>query len=227
MKAPPVLSRAVCALLVAAFAVPACKTIDAYTREEKTSNTTTGAAIGAAVGAVLGIATSKDKKDRKRNAVIGAGIGALAGGAVGNYMDRQEAELRKKLEKSGVSVTRDGDNLVLNMPGNITFDTGKASLKPEFGEVLDGVALVLAEYEKTMIEVAGHTDSRGSEAMNQNLSEQRARAVADALVARNVQQVRIDAVGFGETDPVADNGTAAGRQQNRRVELTLLPVVAE
>ena len=212
---------AVCTML----AVPGCKTIDAYTGEEKTSSATKGAAIGAAVGAVLGIATSKDKKDRKRNALIGAGLGALAGGAVGNYMDRQEEELRKELAETGVSVTREGDNLILNMPGNITFDTGKATLKPDFQKALDGVALVLAKYEKTMIEVAGHTDSRGSEEFNQKLSEQRAESVATALTQRNVDNLRLDPVGYGESNPIADNSSQAGRQTNRRVELTLLPLV--
>ena len=218
-------TRLACVLLAAALAAPACKTIDAYTGEEKTSNTTTGAAIGAAVGAMLGIATSKDKKDRKERALIGAGIGALAGGAVGNYMDRQEAELREQLEATGVSVTRDGDNLILNMPGNITFDTGQANLKSEFNSALDGVGIVLAKYEKTMIEVAGHTDSRGSDRYNRDLSERRANAVANALGQRGVQGVRMDPVGYGESSPIADNGTAVGRQQNRRVELTLLPLV--
>jgi outer membrane protein OmpA-like peptidoglycan-associated protein len=219
-----VLLRGVVIVACTMLAVPACKTIDAYTGEEKTSNATTGAAIGAAVGAVLGIATSDDKKDRKRNALIGAGVGALAGGAVGHYMDKQEEELRQELAETGVSVTRDGDNLILNMPGNITFDTGKANLKPDFEKALDGVAMVLTKYEKTMIEVAGHTDSRGSDDYNQKLSEQRAESVANALSAREVEPLRLDAVGYGETNPIAVNNNKAGREQNRRVELTLLPL---
>ena len=219
------LLRGVAITVCTMLAVPACKTIDAYTGEEKTSSATKGAAIGAAVGAVLGIATSSDKKDRKRNALIGAGLGALAGGAVGNYMDEQEAELREQLAETGVSVMREGDNLILNMPGNITFDTGKATLKPDFEKALDGVALVLAKYEKTMIEVAGHTDSRGSEEFNQELSEQRAESVASALTQRDVDSLRLDPIGYGESDPIADNGTSNGRQKNRRVELTLLPLV--
>jgi outer membrane protein OmpA-like peptidoglycan-associated protein len=219
-----VLLRGVVIVACTMLAVPACKTIDAYTGEEKTSNATTGAAIGAAVGAVLGIATSDDKKDRKRNALIGAGVGALPGGAVGHYMDKQEEELRQELAETGVSVTRDGDNLILNMPGNITFDTGKANLKPDFEKALDGVAMVLTKYEKTMIEVAGHTDSRGSDDYNQKLSEQRAESVANALSAREVEPLRLDAVGYGETNPIAVNNNKAGREQNRRVELTLLPL---
>ena len=208
---------AACTLLAA----PGCTTFDAFTGEEKTSNATTGAAAGAMVGAAVGIATSDSKKDRKKNALIGAGLGALAGGAVGHYMDVQEEELRKELAETGVSVTREGDNLVLNMPGNITFDTGKASLKPDFEKALDGVAMVLSKYEKTMIEVAGHTDSRGSNEYNQQLSERRARSVVSHLVGRGVDLARITAMGYGESHPVDTNDTAAGRSRNRRVDLLL------
>ncbi|PUB83795.1 MAG: cell envelope biogenesis protein OmpA [gamma proteobacterium symbiont of Ctena orbiculata] len=201
----------------------ACTTVDPYTREEKTSKATTGAMIGAVAGAVLGIATSKDKKKRKERALKGAGIGAIAGGGVGYYMDVQEAKLRQRLENTGVSVTRDGDNIILNLPGNITFEVDKSDVKPNFLEILGSVALVLQEYKSTMIEVAGHTDSTGSESHNQMLSQQRAQSVSNALVENGVEGVRIDTVGFGETRPTASNKTAAGRQQNRRVELTLLP----
>ncbi|MES9849192.1 MAG: OmpA family protein, partial [Candidatus Thiodiazotropha sp.] len=183
----------------------------------------TGAMIGAVAGAVLGIATSKDKKKRKERALKGAGIGAIAGGGVGYYMDVQEAKLRQRLENTGVSVTRDGDNIILNLPGNITFEVDKSDVKPNFLEILGSVALVLQEYKSTMIEVAGHTDSTGSESHNQMLSQQRAQSVSNALVENGVEGVRIDTVGFGETRPTASNKTAAGRQQNRRVELTLLP----
>jgi len=216
---------AIASLVASAIALQACTTIDPYTREEKTSNATTGAAIGAAVGAVLGIATSKDKKDRKERALKGAGIGAIAGGGVGYYMDVQEAKLRQQLENTGVSVTRDGDNIILNMPGNITFEVNKSDVKPNFVEVLGSVALVLKEYKSTMIEVAGHTDSTGSDSYNQMLSQQRAQAVTNVLIQDGVQPVRIDTVGYGESRPIANNSTAAGREQNRRVELTLLPYV--
>lgn len=201
----------------------ACTTVDPYTREEKTSKATTGAMIGAVAGAVLGIATSKDKKKRKERALKGAGIGAIAGGGVGYYMDVQEAKLRQRLENTGVSVSRDGDNIILNLPSNITFEVDKSDVKPNFLEILGSVALVLQEYKSTMIEVAGHTDSTGSESHNQMLSQQRAQSVSNALVENGVEGVRIDTVGFGETRPTASNKTAAGRQQNRRVELTLLP----
>jgi outer membrane protein OmpA-like peptidoglycan-associated protein len=216
---------ALASLVASAIALQACTTIDPYTREEKTSNATKGAAIGAAVGAVLGIATSKDKKDRKERALKGAGIGAIAGGGVGYYMDVQEAKLRQQLENTGVSVTRDGENIILNMPSNITFEVNKSDVKPNFAEVLNSVSLVLKEYKSTMIEVAGHTDSTGSESYNQMLSQQRAHSVSNILIRDGVEAVRIDSVGYGESRPVANNGTPSGRQLNRRVELTLLPYV--
>ncbi len=215
----------ICCLVAATIGLQACTTVDPYTREEKTSNATKGAAIGAAVGAVLGIATSGDKKKRKERALKGAGIGALAGGGVGYYMDVQEAKLRQQLENTGVSVTRNGNNIILNMPSNITFAVDRADVKPDFVDTLRSVALVLKEYKSTMIEVAGHTDSTGSAAYNQGLSQRRAQAVSNVLIASGVQSVRIDSVGYGESYPIASNATAAGRQQNRRAELTLLPYV--
>ena len=213
------LSTAIAALIT----LQACTTVDPYTREEQTSKAAIGAAIGAAAGAVLGIATSDDKKERKERALKGAGIGAVAGGGVGYYMDVQEAKLRQSLENTGVSVTRNGENIILNMPGNITFEVDKSNLRPDFVEVLHSVSLVLKEYKSTMIEVAGHTDSSGSDSYNQMLSQQRAQSVSNVLASDGVQPVRIDTVGYGETRPVASNSTPEGRQQNRRVELTLLP----
>lgn len=213
------------ALVATAITVQACTTIDPYTKEEKTANATKGAAIGAAVGAVLGIVTSKDKRKRKERALKGAGIGAIAGGGVGYYMDVQEAKLRQQLENTGVSVTRSGNHIILNMPGNITFEVNKSNVKPNFVEILQSVTLVLKEYKSTMIEVAGHTDSTGSDSYNQLLSQQRAQSVSNILMSNGVQPVRIDTVGYGESRPVASNSTPAGRQQNRRVELTLLPYV--
>ncbi|WP_260293473.1 OmpA family protein [Sedimenticola hydrogenitrophicus] len=214
-----------CGLIVSALLLQACTTVDPYTREEKTSSATKGAAIGAAVGAVLGIATSGDKKKRTERALKGAGIGAIAGGGVGYYMDVQEAKLRQQLEHTGVSVTRNGDNIILNMPANITFAVDRAEVNHNFVDTLGSVALVLKEYKSTMIEVAGHTDSTGSDTYNQRLSQQRAQAVSGVLIANGVESIRIDSVGYGESRPVASNGTATGRQQNRRAELTLLPYV--
>jgi outer membrane protein OmpA-like peptidoglycan-associated protein len=204
--------------------VTGCTTLDPYTGEERLARATTGAGIGAAAGAILGSVTSS--RNRTQRAMIGAGIGALAGGAIGNYMDQQENELRRELEGTGVSVTRVGDNLVLNMPGNITFDVDRTEVRPEFHRVLDSVVLVLNKYEKTGIEVAGHTDSTGRAEYNMQLSEQRAQSVAHQLITRGVQQVRVATIGMGQQQPIASNDTAAGRAQNRRVELTLFPITA-
>ena len=209
-----------------AVALAGCTTLDPYSREEKTSNATRNAAIGAAVGAVIGLISGDDAVERRQRALIGAGVGALAGGAVGYYMDRQEAELRAQLESTGVSVTRRGDNITLNMPGNITFATDSSDLNPAFFEVLGSVSTVLDKYEQTIIEVAGHTDSDGSVEYNQALSERRAGSVASYLTSRGIMGERIITVGQGELRPVADNSTASGKQQNRRVELTLVPLTS-
>jgi outer membrane protein OmpA-like peptidoglycan-associated protein len=201
-----------------------CQTLDPYTQESKTSNATKGAAIGAAAGAVAGLMSGDDAVERRQHALILAGVGALAGGAVGHYMDRQEAELRAELQGSGVSVTRIGDNITLNMPGNVTFATASSDLSPEFFDVLSSVTKVLEEYEKTVVEVAGHTDSTGSDSYNQGLSERRAGSVAQYLRSQGVDGQRLMTVGMGEGHPIADNGTDSGRQANRRVEITMVPV---
>jgi outer membrane protein OmpA-like peptidoglycan-associated protein len=202
----------------------ACTTLDPYTREERPARAQRQAVIGAAAGAVAGLITGDSSMERKKRALVGAGLGALAGAGVGTYMDRQEAKLRAELERTGVSVTRIGDNITLNMPGNITFATNSADLNANFFEVLNSVSLVVNEYNQTVIEVAGHTDSTGSTEYNQQLSERRAGAVAAYLGTRSVLQDRIITVGMGEERPVASNDTDTGRQQNRRVELTLVPL---
>lgn len=215
------------AVLAAAVLLAAgCQTTDPYTGEAKTTSATKGAAIGAGAGAVLGILTGDDSKDRRKRALIGAGVGALAGGAVGTYMDRQETRLREQLQGTGVSVTRVGDEIVLNMPGNITFQTNSSDLNPQFFAVLDSVGTVLKEYDKTVVEVVGHTDSTGAADYNQALSERRAATVASYLNTRGISTQRILAFGRGLTQPVADNSTAAGRALNRRVELTLSPITS-
>jgi outer membrane protein OmpA-like peptidoglycan-associated protein len=214
------------AALTAAVLLAGCATTDPYTGEKKTSNTAKGAGIGALAGAALGAITGDNSKERRERALVGAGVGALAGGAVGNYMDRQEAKLRAQLRGTGVSVTRTGDTIVLNMPGNVTFQTGSADLNSRFFGVLDSVALVVKEFDKTLVDVAGHTDSVGGDQSNLTLSQRRASTVANYLEGRGVVQQRIVSTGFGETRPVASNATDEGRQQNRRVELTLTPIAA-
>jgi outer membrane protein OmpA-like peptidoglycan-associated protein len=212
---------ALLAATVATF-VAGCYTMDPYTGDRKVSDTTKGAGFGALAGAAVGALAGGH--DRAKAALIGAGVGALAGGAVGNYMDRQEAKLREQLKGTGVSVTRNGDNINLVMPGNITFATGSADLNPGFFGVLDSVSLVLKEYNKTIIDVTGHTDSTGSAQKNQVLSEQRANTVAQYLRTKGVMDKRIAASGYGSARPVAGNDTPDGRQRNRRVELTLTPL---
>jgi len=199
-----------------------CSTINPYTGESQTSNAAKGAAIGAGVGIVAGLLTGGNDV---RNAAVGAGIGALTGGGVGYYMDVQEAKLRQKLQGTGVSVVRNGDNITLNMPGNITFASNSADLNARFFTVLDGVDMVLKEYDKTIIEVAGHTDSTGSAALNQSLSERRAQAVAAYLSSKGLPSKRLLTVGAGPSHPIASNASAEGRAQNRRVELTIVPNV--
>lgn len=203
------------------LAATACTTVNPYTRETQTSKVVKGAGIGAAAGAVAGLLTKGDKLE---NALIGAGVGALAGGGVGYYMDVQEAKLRQRLEGTGVSVTRVGDNITLNMPGNVTFALNSADLNAQFFNVLDGVALVLKEYNKTVVEVAGHTDSTGSDAYNLQLSQRRAQAVASYLVSQGIKSERLITVGAGKAHPIASNATEEGRAANRRVELTIVPV---
>ncbi len=216
----PITVKPLLALLLAA-ALAACATTDPYTGEERTSRAGSGAAIGAAAGAVIGAISGGDRLER---AAIGAGIGALSGAAVGAYMDRQEAALREQLRGTGVSVTRRADQIILNMPGNVTFDVDSASLRPEFFDVLDSVALVVEEYDQTVLVVDGHTDSSGPNSYNQRLSESRAETVAEYLINRGIRPVRIEASGYGEEYPVASNGSREGRRQNRRVELTLIPI---
>jgi len=219
-----VLRRAAVLVCGASLLASACTTIDPYTREERAARAQRQAWIGAAAGAAAGLMTGDSSMERKKRALVGAGLGALAGAAVGSYMDRQEARLRQELERTGVSVTRIGDNITLNMPGNITFATDSADLNAGFYDVLSSVALVLNEFEQTVIEVAGHTDSTGSDEYNQRLSERRAASVAAYLRTRGVLADRIIEVGMGEARPIASNDTPEGRQQNRRVELTLVPL---
>jgi outer membrane protein OmpA-like peptidoglycan-associated protein len=215
------MKKTVLVALAATLAVTACTTTDPYTGEQKVSNTAGGAALGALAGAGVGLLAGGDDR---RNALIGAGIGALAGGAIGNVMDRNEAELRAQLQGTGVSVTRVGDRIVLNMPSDITFATDQDSVKPQFYPVLNSVGLVLKKFNQTIVDVYGYTDSTGDDTYNYNLSQRRALAVADYLSGQGVDSRRFAVTGFGETRPVADNGSPSGRAQNRRVEIQLSPL---
>lgn len=201
----------------------ACATTNPYTEERQASKLAIGAGIGAVSGAMIGLVTA-DSKNRQRNALIGAGVGALAGGSIGYYMDRQEAKLRQRLRDSGVSVTRAGNQIILNMPGNITFATNASDINSGFYEVLNSVAIVLNEYGKTTIDVIGHTDSVGAASYNQTLSEERARSVAEYLVSQKVLPARLLVAGRGEEQPIASNDTPEGRAKNRRVNLQINPL---
>lgn len=193
-------------------------------QQQGMSKTSKGAIIGALAGVAAGLLSGDDATERRQRALVGAGVGGLAGAAIGNYQDRQERALREQMAGTGVEVVRQGNNITLNMPSGITFDFDKSNLKPEFYPVLDNVARTLQEYNQTVVEVAGHTDSVGSDAYNQKLSEQRANTVASHLMSRGLNRERFIVVGAGETRPIASNDTEAGRAQNRRVEITLVPI---
>jgi outer membrane protein OmpA-like peptidoglycan-associated protein len=208
-------------LASASLLLSACESLKSAATNPDTQNTRRGAAIGAGVGAVAGLLTGGDKLER---ALIGAAVGGLAGGAIGNYQDRQERKLREELANSGVDVVRQGQNITLDIPGGLTFAVDSAQINAGLRPALDRVAATLVEYDQTLIEVAGHTDSTGTDSYNQSLSERRASSVAAYLSSRGVPMRRMVTVGAGELHPIASNDTDAGREQNRRVEVTIVPV---
>jgi outer membrane protein OmpA-like peptidoglycan-associated protein len=184
------------------------------------TNAEKGAAIGAISGAILGKATSNHKNKR---AVFGAAIGAIAGAAIGDYMDKQEQAFRDELSGSGIDVVREGDNLRLIMPSNITFATGQSYITSGFHATLNDVAKVLVKFDKTFLSIEGHTDSSGAADFNQKLSEQRATSVKSYLMNQNIIAARLNTTGYGETQPVAANNTAQNKALNRRVEIQIVP----
>lgn len=206
-----------CAVALGSLLLAGC----ASTGNPDTAKTRSGAAIGAGIGAVIGLLSKGDKFD---NAVIGAAIGGLGGAAIGSYQDQQERKLRAQLADSGVEVQRVGNNITLDMPGGVTFATNSSDINSNFYPVLDKVAATLGEFNQTVIEVAGHTDSTGSRAYNMALSERRAGSVLNYLSSRGVARERMIAVGAGPDHPVDSNETPEGRAQNRRVEITIVPV---
>ena len=209
---------------IAALMAAACTTTDPYSSTPRRNNTGTGVIAGAIGGAVLGYLTNTNNSEEgRKNALIGAGIGALAGGAVGQYMDRQQRALEAELSGTGVGVARQGDNLILRMPADVTFATNSASLDPRFGPVLADVAAVLNRYDQSIVDVVGHTDSTGGDAINQPLSERRASSVAQQLVSNGVLPGRLYVQGVSSRYPVASNDTVEGRAQNRRVEILIRP----
>lgn len=207
--------------LSAAMLTSACVT-DPVTGERSISKAAIGGLGGAVGGYLLGDLVG-GRRDRTEK-IVGAGIGGLAGAGIGAYMDRQERELRQRTAGTDVQVIRRGDDLVLNMPSGITFAYDSANVQSQFQPTLDEVAQVLSQYNQTYIDVYGHTDSTGSDAYNQGLSERRASAVASYLGSRGVQQARIGTRGFGESQPIASNETEDGRAANRRVEIKIVPI---
>jgi outer membrane protein OmpA-like peptidoglycan-associated protein len=213
------------AAVAVSVALAGCASMEDFATNPEKEKTRTGTGIGAATGAVVGLLTAGNNPFK--SAMIGAAVGALAGGTAGHYMDKQESQLRKQMAGTGVDVVRKGDNITLDMPGNVTFAFDSSDLNPQFNAVLDKVAGTLKEYDKTVIEVAGHTDSTGDAGYNQKLSERRAGSVASYLSAQGVPRNRMVTVGAGENYPVASNDTEEGRAQNRRVEITIVPVTDE
>ncbi len=214
----PITGAAVAAALLA---TTACVTNPETGEREFQTRTAIGAVAGAVAGYLAGdlVGGRRDRTER----IVGAGIGTIAGAAVGQYMDRQERELRRQTEGTGVVIDRQGDELLLRMPAGITFAFNRSDVQPQFRPTLDQVAQTLAAYPQTLIDVYGHTDNVGSDAYNQTLSESRARSVADYLAARGVQPARMATQGYGETQPIAENAIEAGRAQNRRVEIRIVP----
>jgi outer membrane protein OmpA-like peptidoglycan-associated protein len=212
----------VAALAAAAVLLSGCEATDSFMHDPEKAKTRRGTGYGAAAGAVVGLLTAGSNPFK--SAMIGAAAGALVGGAVGNYMDKQEAKLRQQMAGTGVDVVRQGDNITLDLPGNVTFAFDSADLNSTFYPVLDKVAGTLKEYDKTVIEVAGHTDSTGSDTYNQGLSQRRADSVKAYLSSQGLTGTRVVTVGAGEAHPVASNDTEEGRAQNRRVEITIVPV---
>ncbi|WP_436356129.1 OmpA family protein [Brevundimonas sp. CEF1] len=210
--------------IAAMLGAAACTTTDPYSSTPNRNNTGTGAIAGALGGALLGYLTNTSNGEQgRKNALIGAGIGALAGAGVGQYMDRQQRALEAELSGTGVGVARQGDTLVLRMPSDVTFATNQSSLDSRFLPVLDDVARVLQEYDRSMVDVIGHTDSSGGDAINQPLSERRASSVASYLIDRGVIRERLYVAGNSARNPIADNTTVDGKAKNRRVEILIRP----
>ena len=203
--------------LFAVAALTACTTVNPYTGQTQTAKSTWGTAIGATTGALIGSRNSSE------GALIGALAGAAVGGGVGYYLDVQAAELRQELASTGVQVVESDDNIRLIMPGNITFKTDSADINSSFYPVLNSVAKVLNKYSNSTVMVSGHTDSTGSADYNLSLSKSRAQSVAAYLQGQGVKSSRFEVIGMGSSNPIASNADAAGRAQNRRVEIKIIP----
>ncbi|PWK53467.1 OmpA family protein [Pleionea mediterranea] len=208
---------AIFSILFAVLVMSGCQTYDPYTGEKQVSKATTIGAISAVVCGAIG---SRKSSKRARNAAVGCG---LIGMGVGAYMDAQEKKLRNELEGTGVRVAREGENIRLIMPSNITFGVNRAEVQSSFYSTLNSVAKVLGEFNESVLVVSGHTDSSGSESYNFDLSIKRATSVANYLKQREISSERLKVRGFGESSPIATNSTEQGRADNRRVELLIEP----
>lgn len=210
--------------LAAAVLLAGCATTDPYSGQTNRNQTGTGAAIGAVVGAAAGALSGDGSTSRRDRALVGAAVGAAAGAGVGAYMDRQEQQLRQSTQGTGIGVDRRGDDIVLNMPSEVTFGFDSSELTSSARSALNDVARVLTQYDDTRVNIGGHTDSTGDAGYNQRLSERRAQAVGNYLSRAGVASGRLNMTGYGENQPVANNNTEQGRAQNRRVEITLTPI---
>ncbi len=223
------MNKSLIALPLLATLLSACATNDLGDSRDMT-NTQKGAIIGTVSGAALGALINKD--NRGKGALIGAVGGGLAGTGVGYYMDKQAKDLalqlKPEMDRGEITVDKAANNaLLVSMTSATGFDTNSSVIKPGFTTTLDKISRVLNQYGKTTVTVIGHTDSVGSDASNQTLSEKRAQSVLDYFASKNVNPIRLAAYGKGESSPRADNATEAGRALNRRVELLIEPVVAD
>lgn len=214
-------------IMISAASVGALALTSGCVTNPETGNRTISKAAIGGIGGVVGGYLLGDlvggKRDRTEK-IVGAGIGGLAGAGIGYYMDQQEKKLRQQTAGTGIDVTRDGDNLVLNMPSNVTFAVDSSAIEPQFQRTLQDVANTLSQYDKSYVDVYGHTDSTGADAYNQTLSERRAESVANFLSNSGVNRARLATRGFGESQPIASNSTEEGRAANRRVEIRIVPI---
>ncbi|MDM8009746.1 MAG: OmpA family protein [Parasphingorhabdus sp.] len=217
-------------IMVAAASLSALALTSGCVTDPETGNRTISKAAIGGLGGVVGGYLLGDvlggRNDRTAK-IVGAGLGGLAGAGIGYYMDEQEKKLRQQTAGTGIDVTREGDNLILNMPSNVTFPVDSSAIQPSFQTTLSNVANTLAQYEKSYVDVLGHTDSTGSDAYNQALSERRAEAVANFLANSGVQRARLATKGYGESQPIASNATEEGRAANRRVEIKIVPITED
>lgn len=219
----------------AVIAIASCSNLDRYfelkqknkaTTVSKSSKSSQNETAATETRPVVGLVTGDKERELRKKALIGAGYVPLKDDFVSYYLDVQEVKLRQKLTGTGVNIIRKDDYLVINMPSNITFNTGSSTTNEKFFTILDSVIIVIQEYEKTLIEVVGHTDSVGSQSFNKSLSEERAASIVEYLMRQNVEPLRLGIYGYGENYPIAGNDTEQGRAQNRRVEIALVPIVS-